>query len=527
MKNFLSMNFRLNRPKGFAGKSDKYLPRITQDLALLLRKTQKSLKYDTLRFSDGRTRELAQVLVEFAEDVHNDIGIWKSLEQCNFELFGTKLPLTLQPNEDISNHTINKYKIQYLLWVQYQLIEPQLILSPAHQDLAFLSEKISDFLNERFKNMPLGSSVKTFLEQPNHHGWDVKRKLIWLGKHSYLFRQCYHNYIDQNGGEPEKAIIDDFICQDTTCWSGLGVIDILASMLDITEKQRGDVRSWYERHAAFYKVLSINGPLVYMFNVINEQPYVVRAGENISNLFHEQHVYFGSLVPWDGEWYWSGVQQKFNTVSDKELREMKKTFLDKTSRIAYRYCKDLADKSREAVKDHYENFLKYHGKDLVVYSDGHLMSADLQKQYFIQNKSRLQNVPPSSVDYHRNKVPDLTTSFPTELLESNNGVGVFFNPDEGQEIMQEFYDIINGFKKKGVNLSEDEQNAIRGFISSNVISPRFVRKLIQEYGDKSIAAAFLIPDSVNNYFLDYFLRRYKGVFYRKRYPSISFVQTLK
>ena len=214
-------------------------------------------------------------------------------------------------------------------------------------------------------------------------------------------------------------------------------------------------------------------------------------------------------------------------MSDKEVREMKKNFLDKTSRIAYRYCKDLADKSREAVKDHYENFLKYHGKDLVVYSDGHLMSADLQKQYFIQNKSRLQNVPPSSVDYHRNKVPDLTTSFPTELLESNNGVGVFFNPDEGQEIMQEFYDIINGFEKKGVNLSEDEQNAIRGFISSNVISPRFVRKLIQEYGDKSIAGAFLIPDSVNNYFLDYFLRRYKGVFYRKRYPSISFVQTLK
>ena len=82
------MNFRLNRPKGFTSKCDKYLPKITQDLAILLRKTQKSLKHNTLRFSDGRTRELAQVLVEFAEDVHNDIGIWKSLEQCNFELFG-------------------------------------------------------------------------------------------------------------------------------------------------------------------------------------------------------------------------------------------------------------------------------------------------------------------------------------------------------------------------------------------------------------------------------------------------------
>jgi len=46
MKNFLSMNFRLNRPKDFTGTCDKYLPKITQDLALLLRKTQKSLKYN-------------------------------------------------------------------------------------------------------------------------------------------------------------------------------------------------------------------------------------------------------------------------------------------------------------------------------------------------------------------------------------------------------------------------------------------------------------------------------------------------
>ena len=264
-----------------------------------------------------------------------------------------------------------------------------------------------------------------------------------------------------------------------------------------------------------------------MFNIINEQPYVVRTGVKLSNLFDEQHVCFGSLVPWDGEWYGSGVQQKFNTVSDKDVREMKKNFLNKTSRIAYRYCKILADKAREATKDHYENFLKYHGKDLVVYSDGHSMDADLQKRYFVQNKSRIQNAPSSLVDYHKNKVPDLTTSFPTELLESNNGVGVFFNPDEGQEIMQEFYDIINGFNKKGVNLNEDEENAIRGFISSDVISPRFVEKLIQKYGNKSIASAFLIPDSVNNYFLDYFLRRYKGVFYRNRYPSISFIQALK
>jgi hypothetical protein len=243
MKNLLSINFRLNRPKGYTGKGDKYLPKIIQNLANLLRSTQKELKYETLRLQGDKIRELSEVLVEFAEDVHNDIGIWKGLEQYNYEFFGTVLPLTLKPGEDMGPYPINKYRIQHLLWVQYHLIGPELIISPAHQDLGLLAEVISDFLEDCFEKMPINSSVKTFLAQPNDYGWDVKKKLIWLGKHSYLFRQCWYDYLENNGGKPETAIVDDFICQNTTCWSGLGVIDILASLLEITKKQKADIRS--------------------------------------------------------------------------------------------------------------------------------------------------------------------------------------------------------------------------------------------------------------------------------------------
>ncbi len=85
MKNILSVSFRLARPKAYPGKGDKYLPKIIQDLANLQRKTQKDFHYDTLRLSAHKIRDLSQTLVEFAEDVHNDIGIWDSLEQNNKE----------------------------------------------------------------------------------------------------------------------------------------------------------------------------------------------------------------------------------------------------------------------------------------------------------------------------------------------------------------------------------------------------------------------------------------------------------
>jgi len=522
MKKLLSINFRLNRPKGYTGKGDKYLPKIIQNLANLLRKTQKEFKYETLRLPGGKIAELAEVLIEFAEDVHNDIGIWRSLEEYNYKFFETKLPMTLQPDNDMRPNSMNKYRIQYLLWVQYQFIHPQLILSPKHQDLCFLAETISDFLEDRFKTIPTDSSVKTFLDQPNDYGWDIKRKLVWLGKHSYLFRKCCQDYVESNGGKPEIAIVDDFICQETTSWSGLGVIDILALLLDITEKQKDDIRSWYERHAAFYKVLSVKGPLVEMLNIINDKPYTIRVGE-FSTQFEDQHIYFGSLVSWNREWYWSGVQQRFGNVSEKEAQKLKNTFLRKTQTIAYRYCDDLLDKAKKSVREQYKHFVEYHGKDYVIYPDGHSMAAYFRKKNSLYNESKLKGA--GSRKNQDDELSDLTKSFPPELLESDNGVGVYFNPDEGQEIMREFYDIINGLKKNGTNLDEDELYCIRSFITSTVISPLFVKKLVEEYGDDSVSVAFLIPYSFSKYYLDYLLRKYKGDFYRNRYPSISFVQT--
>ena len=79
------MDFQSDRPEGYTGKADKYLPDVIQDLKRVLIKAQDSLTYKTLHLSKRNLGELARVLVEFAEDIHNDIGIWKALEQYNLK----------------------------------------------------------------------------------------------------------------------------------------------------------------------------------------------------------------------------------------------------------------------------------------------------------------------------------------------------------------------------------------------------------------------------------------------------------
>ena len=66
-------------------------------------------------------------------------------------------------------------------------------------------------------------------------------------------------------------------------------------------------------------------------NLLNEQPYTIHVG-TIGDTFRVDDVVFGSLVPWDGVWYWSGVQQKYEHVTDEVMQQIKRDFPSKHRR---------------------------------------------------------------------------------------------------------------------------------------------------------------------------------------------------
>ena len=516
------MDSRTHRPQRGFGRSEHSLAKLAEDLTRFLTKAQRSLTYDTLHLS-GRQREtLASLLVEFAEDLSHDIGIWRSLEAYNCDFFGTPLPCVLQPGEVMDADPLNPKRIQFLLWTLYAELEPGLILAPNHQDLKRLALWIAEFLSARLARLRYDSAVKTFLTTPNRYGWDVKRKLVWLGQHSYLFRLPCAHYVSDHGGTADIPTLDDFLCQETTHWSGLGTIDILAATLDITDNQRRDLLSWYERHMAYFRVVSLREPFMEIINLLNEQPYTIHVGE-IGDTFRVDDVVFGSLVPWDGVWYWSGVQQKYEHVTDEVIQQIKRDFPLQASQVVYRYCAQSVERARDIVHKHYQQFLDYYGTDLVAYPDGKTMAEDLQKFHQYQFSSAPKEEVEAFLKRHHLSAPSPQVNWSPDLLACEDGIGVFFNPEEGQEMMMSFDEVRRGFQKHGRDLREEESEMIRQFLYADAISPQFVRKLVQDYGDASIAAAFLIPQDCDKYYVEYLLRRYKGHFYRNRYPSLSIV----
>jgi len=514
----MKKQFEQFRPKEFTGSGDKYLYPMISELSKVILHLEKSYYYDTLKFDKNQNFIMANLLIELAEDLHNDIGLWKSIEYFNKTLFNTPLPLFVDENIEITE-CFDKNRIKFFVFNIFPEFDDEVILSPHHKDLEMLANGVSLFLQDKFKNVPKESGIKFFLFQKDEFGWDLKRKLVWVVLNSYLFRySCYRYAAKNNGGKMDIETIDDYICQENTIWSGLGVIDIMAEALNLPEKIQHDVRSWYERLVAFYKVVSLKNELLEVENIITEQKYVVRTFKD-DDIFKKDYFVFGGLIPYGDYYYWSGVQHGLGKLNFKDIQKLKSDFVLKSSPIVYRYDKKLLSRAQESVKSLFEDFKSYYKDDLVYFKDGFSMAASFQKKdkqkYDALSKDQLTKV--MKDNNFKNPFPNM--NFSKDLLNSENGIGVFFNPSEGMEIMMGFDDITNGFRKDGVNLTQDEKTTIQEFIFSSSISPAFVHRLISKYGHKSIASSFLINKDLNC--IPFLLYKYKGHFYRNRYPSIS------
>jgi hypothetical protein len=205
------------------------------------------------------------------------------------------------------------------------------------------------------------------------------------------------------------------------------------------------------------------------------------------------------------------------------MQQIKRDFPLQASQVVYRYCPQLAERARDIVRTHYQQFLDYYGTDLVIYPNGNAMAEDVQKFHQYQFASAPKAEVEAFLKRHHLAAPASQVDWSPDLLACDDGIGVYFNPEEGQEMMMSFDEVRRGFQKQGRDLSEDESEMIRQFLYADAISPQFVRKLVHDYGDTSIAAAFLMLQECDTSYVEYLLRRYKGHFYRQRYPSLTIV----
>ncbi|HYG35942.1 MAG TPA: hypothetical protein VEC99_14220, partial [Clostridia bacterium] len=258
-------------------------------------------------------------------------------------------------------------------------------------------------------------------------------------------------------------------------------------------------------------------------NVVNQQVYTIRVylPPTAKHPFKPGLVVYGTLVPWRGEWYWSGSQKIYEQISEQDEKDIRRSMLEELSSIAYRYCPEMAALARKYTRQLHEKFVQYYGTDLKVFPDGRTAAAmegqrtDLLK---IVPGAAGQEQAQGASEQDFGKPDDL---FPPDFHNNTQGIAVFSQPEEEPEYMRDFNQLLSGMRKQGVDLSPDEASAVRGVMIAEVLSPALVRRVVAEHGPESILAAFQLHGAAPDVALEFLLRRYKGEFFRKRYPTLS------
>ena len=510
-----AVSYKSHFPEKSDSKTIAALQAMVKQCAKELAGIQKQFHYDTIRLSTPDRTLLAEILVDFAFDLHCNSGLWSALERCNIKLFGTSLPLIQPQGIDLPSGVCQE-RVHFLLWNFYSLIDPDdSWFSPQHVDILIAAEKITDWLVRQLPSFPKTSPIKKFLDNSNDYGWQAKRKLVWLGTQSYIFRILFDQYFEERfEGRHQIAVIDDFLCQQTTPWSGLGAIDLLAECLDVPEEQKTELRNWYLRHASFYKIAKADNEITEAINLVNDVSYRIREGTPVKlspRLFKPGMTAYGSLVPWRGEWYWSGEQFIVPPCTPDQIAQMVAKHKQNTQIVA-RFWPEREKAVRERMEEEFQSKMKHYGNDLVVLPNGRTWEREETKRIAADMAKRgfMGKMPRFSISEH--------------LLNCKTGIGISLDPVEGMEIMEHFNAIRSGLKKNGNNCTPDEENILRIWVDATAISPAFIFRALKEYGGEESIKRAIRWETDAPYWLDYLLRCRKGEYYRKRFPALSFVE---
>lgn len=468
-KNRLVQYYKSYRPADY--KDERLDPRevfyiaLIEAIADLYLKRQKIFKYQTMRVKTDEAMQLAWRIAGYLEDVVNQVGIFKALTTKNREIFGTPIPLFVHDNKHFSPDSINKQAITSLVWDFFTETRENLILSPTHNDLQTIAGEIYGYLKEKIKNAPRSSKLKEFITfSGNKNGGFIKRRLVWLGLASYLFRFSASNYLADK--EKNVSTVEDFLMQMNTKLSGFTPLDIFVEIADLDDESKKELQKWEEPYMALYYVEDQTGDHWIVKNMINQKYYKVwkdyGAPERVDPI--KKGIFcLGGIVPWQKEWRWSGEQVIYTSLAPENISKIIKVLKNEYPKMIYRYCEEPRKKAFEYAKDEYDFFISYFKTNPVTFAG------------------------------------------------------------KGMNFLTDFREFLNTLAKEGQDLTKDDEEVIYGYITDPGVPYQLFQHLKKDYSFESVRFAFRIHEWNEERDLEFLLRRYKGKQYKEKFPDIKLV----
>jgi hypothetical protein len=529
MSEIIETAIRISRPAGPRGKIDRYLPKIASDLKGVIHRVKRDMPKLGESIDSGCEDVLAAYSVLFGEDIHCRLGMWRALEKWNEDLFGTPLPFLVPVGgSEEKLRGFDPRRVQHFLWraitVHHDEPDGFFFMNPCHEELAILAKEVSQFLKLRFsKKMPQDSPIRRILGKCYPEAPDLKEKLVCLARGSYLLctRAPHDDPRDAHSiNEYYSRVneLDDYICQSCSSWAGMGALDLLPGILGLEGQDKEDLASWSRRILSAYKVTGIQrfGDKVdnmEVLNLLNGKTYTVIVGTAMN--VEVGYLLYGSLVPWRGNWFWSGAQRSLGMPKPGREEEIKEDLEKNHPNWVYRSCPDKEEKAWEIIRRHHNHFINYYGDDLKVFPDVETMARSEKERTEAYNQQRAwaKGTPGEEPKIGKDFFPD-------SMMEWSGKAAAFSDPAIGISYIPEFC-LIESAMCDPLRDDDEAMDRLWHLMEDHTAPPSLVRRLVREYGADGLARLFKCKGHPGELVVEYFLRCFKGERYRKQTPHVS------
>ena len=258
--------------------------------------------------------------------------------------------------------------------------------------------------------------------------------------------------------------------------------------------------------------------------MINDRTYRVRMNLE-RNPFPRGSFVHGSLVPWGGEWYWSGTQKTFDRLDAATIARLKAGLSQAARHLlplqpggpeegagagppAVRRVRDAARQGLGRLPRRAGD-----GSRLAEGGEGEDRLAVPRREEEVHGEARVGDaVAPDEIS--RASFWNRTTASASTST-----------PRRGWRSSRTSTTSCRGSRSEGADLTPGEEDAIRGWICEREASVRASSAAWRRNSGTSRSkppSCWASDDE--GYALEYLLRRYKGRFYRPRYPTLTIVK---
>lgn len=472
--------------------------------------------------SKGDIKELAYMISGYCEDIINNIGIWKALENKHKELYRTPLPLIISKEENYSSNQINEEAIRFIIWnyFVFYLKIPFQIVGDIYS-LIFFSTNIHQLLIGDVDNSPISNKWNDFFSIKDEEFLMVKEKLKWFAEDSYLFHISFSNYLKTNQTKNDDIIEieETFIFKVPTFWSGLLALDIYSEIVITDNKIRKDIKNWSKKNVGFFKVLNITSSNIIFLNLINNKEYEIKKQDFVVINFSENAISLEGFQYFRNRWHLSGKMYFYGEVPSSDLEKMLHEFRMTLYKDIYLYDEKIRKIALESNINMREKFIKTFGSDFVLFKSG----KEMHQKYKEYMKKIMAETPKNKLK----KMKQLTgketyDTFPTELSDEND-VGIYFDDKIGMNILVDISAFISILQKSPKDISPFEKDFIVDYISADSIPSCLLLYLKKKYSFNILESTFGIKGLNNNENFLYFLRSFKPENFSLQFPYISIV----